>query len=230
MIGRRFAALLALAVVCLFGGPASNAGRPVDLALVLAVDCSYSVSADEFRKQAVGLSLALRHPHVIAAIQGGQNGAISVAVVQWSSSGAQIAAVPWTLVDGPAAALALADRVAATQRLTREGGTSISHALEFSAALFASNPFTTERRVIDVSGDGRNNNGVKLRPVRDRIVADGITINGLVILNEDPTLDRYFESDVVGGVGSFVVRAEDYDDYVEAMRRKLLREINNLVS
>ena len=82
----------------------------------------------------------------------------------------------------------------------------------------------------DVSGDGRNNNGVKLRPVRDRIVADGITINGLVILNEDPTLDRYFESDVVGGVGSFVVRAEDYDDYVEAMRRKLLREINNLVS
>lgn len=227
---RGILSVLTVAAVCLFGGPALNAGRPVDLALVLAVDCSYSVSADEFRKQVTGLSLALRDPEVIASIQGGRHGAISVAVVQWSSSGAQVAAVPWTLVDSPGAAHRLADRLAVTQRLTREGGTSISHALEFSAALFAVNPFEGERQVIDVSGDGRNNNGVKLRPIRDRVVADDITINGLVILNEDPMLDRYFESDVIGGAGAFIVRADDYDDYLEAIRRKLLREINNLVS
>ena len=83
---------------------------------------------------------------------------------------------------------------------------------------------------IDGEQRGRNNNGVKLRPVRDRIVADGVTINGLVILNEDQTLDRYFESDVIGGPGAFIVRADDYDDYLEAIRRKLLREINNFVS
>lgn len=227
---RRFMALLALLIVCVIGSPASNAGRPVDLALVLAVDCSYSVSADEFAKQMIGLAQAFRSPELVAAIQSGPHGAISVALVQWSSSGGQIAAVPWTLLDGPAAARVLADRIETTPRLTREGGTSISHALEFSAALFGSNPFTGDRRVIDVSGDGRNNNGIKLRPVRDRIVAGGVTINGLVILNEDPTLDTYYESDVIGGAGSFVERAEDYDDYLRAIRRKLLREIENFVS
>ncbi len=132
--------------------------------------------------------------------------------------------LPWTIVAGDADADELGLTLSAMNRQLAEGGTSISTALTFSAALFAAAP-SAERQVIDVSSDGRNNSGPPVAPVRDRLVAQGITINGLTILNEWPTLDTYFENNVAGGTGYFVIPANDYDAYAEAIFRKLLREI-----
>ena len=179
--------------------------QDVDLALILAIDCSFSVDAREFALQMDGIGRAFMRDDVKKAIAQGHRQRIAVAVVQWSDDRNQIVTLPWTVVAGAA-------------------GTSTSSALAFSAALFATAP-SAERQVIDVSTDGRNNSGPPVSPMRDRLVGEGITINGLTILNEWPTLDSYFENNVAGGVGYFVIPANDYEDYGEAMFRKLLREI-----
>lgn len=196
----------------------------VDLALILAVDCSFSVDSHEFRLQMEGLAKAFMRPEVKQAIAQGHRQRIAVAVVQWSDEPNQKAVLPWTIVSGAADADELGRILMSMKRDLAEGGTSISTALTFSAALFAAAP-SAERRVIDVSSDGRNNSGPPVKAVRDRLVADGITINGLTILNEWPTLDSYFESNVAGGTGYFVIPANDYEAYGEAIYRKLLREI-----
>jgi hypothetical protein len=196
----------------------------VDLALVLAVDCSFSVDSREFRLQMEGLGKAFRRAEVKKAIVLGQRQRIAVAVVQWSDDNNQMVVLPWTIISGDADAEELAMVLSGMPRKLAEGGTSISTALVYSAAVFAAAP-SSERRVIDVSSDGRNNIGPPVSPVRDRLVAEGITINGLTILNEWPTLDTYFERNVVGGPGHFVMPANDYDAYAEAIYRKLLREI-----
>ncbi|WP_373504597.1 DUF1194 domain-containing protein [Aestuariivirga sp.] len=196
----------------------------VDLALILAVDCSFSVDSQEFRLQMEGLGKAFMRPEVKQAIAQGQRQRIAVAVVQWSDEPNQKAVLPWTIVSGAADADELGQILMSMTRDLAEGGTSISTALTYSAALFAAAP-SAERRVIDVSSDGRNNSGLPVKPVRDRLVANGITINGLTILNEWPTLDTYFENNVVGGTGHFVIPANDYEAFGEAIYRKLLREI-----
>lgn len=196
----------------------------VDLALILAIDCSFSVDSREFALQMEGIGRAFMRDDVKNAIAQGQRQRIAVAVVQWSDDRNQIVTLPWTIVSGNAQADQLGKLLASMPRQLAEGGTSISAALRFSAPLFATAP-SAERRVIDVSTDGRNNSGPPVSPTRDRLVADGITINGLTILNEWPTLDSYFENNVAGGVGYFVIPANDYEDYGEAMFRKLLREI-----
>ena len=196
----------------------------VDLALVLAVDCSFSVDLGEFALQMEGLGQAFRHPEVKRAISLGNLQRIAVSVVQWSDESNQAVVLPWTIIASDDDAELLGERLAVMPRQLAEGGTSISSALLYSAALFARAP-SSPRQVIDISSDGRNNVGVPVQAVRDRVVAQGITINALTILNEWPTLNVYFQNQVTGGEGNFVIPANDYAAYAEAIYRKLLKEI-----
>ncbi|MBC8036402.1 MAG: DUF1194 domain-containing protein [Rhizobiales bacterium] len=221
----RCGAVLALALTLLMPPPAGEAqDSAVDLALVLAVDCSFSVDAVEFRLQMEGLGRAFLRPEVRKAIQAGHRQRIAVIVMQWSDEGNQMVVLPWTIVAGDADADEVGHILARMPRRLAEGGTSISAALIYGQALFATAP-PAERRVIDVSTDGRNNIGAPVDAARDRVVASGITINGLTILNEWPTLDIYFEEQVAGGEGHFVMPANNYDAYGDAIYRKLLKEI-----
>ena len=197
----------------------------VDLELVLTIDGSYSVDEREFRLQTGGLAKAFLDAEVVQAIEAGPKGAIAVAVIQWSNWESQVLALPWTIVADAGQAARVAARLAAMPRLTQEGGTSISAVIDQASAHFAANSAKGSRRVIDISSDGRNNNGRDVRQARDEALARGITINGLAILSEAPTLGYYFDLYVVGGQGAFVESAATYDDYVHAIRRKLLREI-----
>jgi len=223
---RHAVAALAL-VLCLVpeAGERSQAAVPVDLTLVLAIDCSYSVDNREFALQIEGMARAFRDPEIIEAISEGPLGRIAVSVVQWSDSSHQSVAVPWTVIIGQDDAHGLADRLAALPRLLSDGGTSITAVMRFGARLLAESPVAGHRQVIDIAADGRNNNGGYPKPVRDDVAERGITVNGLAILNEVPTLDWYFEQNVIVGPGSFVVVANDYAAYADAIRRKLLREI-----
>jgi hypothetical protein len=199
-------------------------GRQVDLALVLAIDCSFSVDANEFRLQMEGLGKAFLEPDVKTAIKNGPNGQIAVAAIQWSDENNQMVIVPWRILASDKDVDDLGTLLARMPRRLAEGGTSISMAIQYSARLLSEAP-ATGRRVIDISSDGRNNIGPPVNTMRDRIVAQGITINALTILNEWPTLDTYFERYVIGGQGAFVIPANDYVAYSKAIYRKLLREI-----
>ncbi|HXU57312.1 MAG TPA: DUF1194 domain-containing protein [Verrucomicrobiae bacterium] len=199
-------------------------GRQVDLALVLAIDCSFSVDANEFRLQMEGIGKAFLEPDVKTAIKNGPNGQIAVAAIQWSDENNQMVIVPWRILASDKDVDDLGTLLARMPRRLAEGGTSISMAIQYSARLLSEAP-ATGRRVIDISSDGRNNIGPPVNTMRDRIVAEGITINALTILNEWPTLDTYFERYVIGGQGAFVIPANDYVAYSKAIYRKLLREI-----
>ncbi len=222
-------AVAAAAFACVIGWtPGDAAEVRVDMQLVLAVDSSASVDAGEFALQINGMAHAFRSPEVIEAIQSGYFRAIGVTLIEWSSYDLQRVDIPWTLVDGPAAALVLAERISSLPRSVETGATSISGALLFGLELFETGPFDGTRRVIDISCDGRNNNGAEVDLVRDLVLARGITVNGLTILNEHPTLDIYFRRNVIGGTGAFVEVADDYDVFTEAFTRKLVREIRNI--
>lgn len=209
---------------------AAAAAEPtVDLALVLALDSSASVDAREFALQRGGLAAALRDDDVAQAIADGPLRRIAVTVVEWAGAAQQVVAVEWTVVGGQGDAAALAERIDRLERAIQTGATSIAGALSFGSALLRAAPFGASRRVIDLSGDGRNNQGQNVEDVRRVVLAQGITINGLAILNEHPTLNHYFKERVVGGDGAFVEVADDYESYVTAMRRKLLREIRSMI-
>ena len=171
-----------------------------------------------------GLGQAFRKPEVKRAIAMGNLQRIAVSVVQWSDESNQVVAMPWTILESEEDGDLFGETLMGMPRKLAEGGTSISSALLYSAAHLTRAP-RAQRLVIDVSSDGRNNVGVPVNAVRDRLVAQGITINALTILNEWPTLDVYFQNQVVGGEGHFVIPANDYAAYAEAIYRKLLREI-----
>ena len=206
-------------------GTALAVQEPVDLELVLAVDASSSVSSDEFHLQIKGLAEAFRNPGVLAAVQAGGDLGIAVSLMQWSDNRKQVRAVDWTAVYDESTVLALADVIEATPRFLIGGGTAIGGAIQYAVRQFDNNGFDGRRRVIDISGDGRTNQGSKPSDERDRAVALGITINGLAILNEDPTVDTYYFRHVIGGTGAFVVTANDYKSYAVAILTKLIREI-----
>ncbi len=214
-------------IFALGGAPAAQSLRRVDVELVLAIDCSYSVDAHEFALQTLGLAEAFRHPAVLAAIAAGERKAIGVSVVQWSGAGIQTVAVPRTVVEGEASAADFAARVESTGRSAAEGGTSISSMIEFGIIYLATNALASARQVIDISGDGRNNTGYHIDAAKTLATIQGVTVNGLVILNEDTTLNYYFERKVIAGSGAFVILAEDYDSSGIAILRKLVREIGN---
>lgn len=197
---------------------------PVDLALVLAIDCSYSVDAREFRLQMQGMGDAVASAEIWEAIEKGPLQRIALSVFLWSDLETQLVIQPWTVIATAADARRLGTRLAASPRSAEQGGTAISAALLYGGALMVLAPPAT-RRVIDLSTDGRNNMGRPAYRARDEVVARGITINGLAIANEWPTLDVYLERQVAGGPSNFVIKADSYDDFGAAMQRKLIREI-----
>jgi hypothetical protein len=231
-------AMQALAVAPLLlaaAGPAVTEEMPVDLELVLAVDVSGSVDEWEARQQRDGYVAAIADPAVLQAIRSNFHGRIAVIYVEWSGSDQQQVVMPWQAIGDAAAAEAFAAELAAMPRIRRMY-TSISHAIDFAVPLFDDNGYAGERRVIDVSGDGPNNRGRPIEEARAAALARGITINGLPILNDRPqpwagptpvemNLDRYYAEQVIGGPGSFIVVAEDYTAFKQAILTKLILEI-----
>lgn len=223
--GIGLAGVSGLSGVILQPSPASSQSQLMDLLLLLAVDCSYSVSRTEYNLQTQGLALAFLDPEVVEACTTGPNQQIAVAVMQWSSESSQVFSIPWHVIDSPQAAVQLSARLSTMPRETADGATALGDALTKAGAYMQSAPFDAFRKVIDVSADGRKNTGSVVEPVRDVLVSNGITINGLAILNEDPTLDYYFRNALIGGIGAFAMVANDYQEFGTAIRKKLLREI-----
>jgi hypothetical protein len=210
------------------------AAEDVDLQLVLAVDVSRSIDDDEFALQRQGYAQAFTHPSVIQAIQSNANRRIAVTFVEWAGSDFQKVVVPWTVISDPESGALFSEAIAREPR-SFWGWTSISGAIDFSMRQFAASPHDSARRVIDVSGDGVNNSGRPSSDARDDAVASGVTINGLVIMNDRPTpgffqmpqppLDEFYRNNVVGGPGAFVIAIDDFTTFAYAIVNKLVKEI-----
>lgn len=219
---------LAFALVSRLATAQAQVGQTVDLELALLVDVSASVSDEEFRLQAGGLAMAFRSAEVLDAVRSSAHGGIAVSVIQWADQPNQRLSLEWRLVRGEIEALQLAADIDSMPRLIHGGHTALGNALVFALRQLESNRFAGLRRVIDLSGDGRTNDGRPLRAARDEVLEQGITINGLAILNELPLLDQYFRDHLIGGDGAFFTVAQDYDDFAEAMTHKLVREIRSV--
>ncbi len=216
------------------GGVGRPRGRPAILVaafvavaawLVLAVDASGSVNPARFELQKQGYAAAFRNPRVISAIRSGATQAIAVTMVQWTGPPLQVQVLPWTRISDDASAEAFAAAIEATPRRLFGGGTSISGAIDYAMTLFPESQYRGTRRVIDVSGDGANTSGRPVTLARDEAVRAGVVINGLPILAIEPDLDRYYFDDVIGGPGSFMIAAKNYDTFAEAILKKLISEI-----
>jgi hypothetical protein len=200
--------------------------EPVDLALVLALDGSASVTFEEFNLIAGGMAGALRDAAVVTGLTGGPAGASLACLLLWSGAGAQALMIDWTRIGSAADAGRFADAVDNMPRGVRAGSTAIGEALLAAEKLLASAPAKATRQVVDVVGDGRSNEGVLPGPIRDRLVAAGVTINGLCVLHEEPDLVQSYTEEVIGGPGAFALPCPDYPAFAEAMRLKLLRELD----
>jgi hypothetical protein len=228
--------MFVLAAMMTIAPLAARATPPVvDVELILAVDVSWSMDVDEQRLQRDGYIEAVRDPEVIAAIQKGDWGRIALTYVEWAGVGLTRIIVPWTIIETAADADAFAEELAKAP-LGRMRRTSISNALARSAELF-DNGIDGMRRVIDVSGDGPNNQGLAVTAVRDEVLSQGIVINGLPIMIKRGNpggffhleeLDIYYEDCVIGGFGSFMITVNDAQKFGEAIRRKLILEIAGL--
>jgi uncharacterized protein DUF1194 len=203
----------------------ATAEPAVDVALVLAVDVSLSVDAEEFALQRAGYTAAFRDKRVVDAITGGHVGAVAVTYMQWSGAREQQQIVGWRLINDRASAARFAAALAAADRVVAGGSTSLSGAIDAASRLLQQSGFAAERRIIDISGDGSNNSGRLANFARDEAVAQGITINGLAILKNEPQLDFYYRENVVGGRGAFVATAGDFGDFAAAILAKLIREV-----
>ncbi|MBI4274021.1 MAG: DUF1194 domain-containing protein [Rhizobiales bacterium] len=222
-------------IAFLFALPA-QASEAVDLLLVLAADVSRSVDQAKFQLQREGYAAALSNPHVLEAIRSGRNKRIAICLVEWSGAHSQKLLIDWTVIGDADAARRFGDHLIELPR-TFADRTSISAAIDFSLALFEHAPYQSARRTIDVSGDGTNNMGRDVARARDEAVANGVTINGLVILSAQPLpwnpehtnppggLDKYYRDNVIGGPGSFVMVAQDFASFGRALIGKLIAEI-----
>src|SRR5262245_27622467 len=234
-MGRRTLCLVAALAGALLLAAGARAEQ-VDLHLVLAVDVSRSVDDNEFRLQREGYAQAFNDPRVVRAIQSGALGRIAVCYMEWSGEWAQKVLVDWTVVADGESAAAFADAILAPPRSFADR-TAIGVAIDYSIGLFAKSPHESKRRTIDVSGDGTNTNGTPAEVARDRAIAQGITINGIVILSPEPMpwnpwhthppggLENWYREHVVGGPGSFTMVAEDFSSFAYAIANKLIREI-----
>jgi hypothetical protein len=198
--------------------------QPVDLALVLAIDVSESVNAERYNLQVEGMARALEQKRLFQAIGAGEHGAIALLVMEWSDRDRQAVTVGWTRIADAASAAAVAAKLRASKR-TSDGLTAIGDALFAARAAFQRLPWPATRRAVDISGDGMANIGPPPSGARDALVADGITVNGLPILAEEPWLEFYYNDYIVGGPGAFTIAAEDYASFAEAMANKLFSEI-----
>lgn len=208
----------------------------VDVELVLAVDISLSMDPEEQRLQREGYVAALRDPEILKAIRAGQHGRIAVTYMEWAGPDIQIHLVPWRIIDSRESAEAFVAELS-SKDYSRYRRTSISAALDYAVRLFDDNAFRAGRRVIDVSGDGANNSGPALLPIRDRIIESGVVINGLPIILRPtmgysswdlPNLDQYYANCVIGGAGSFMIPITKPEEFATATRQKLLQEISGL--
>lgn len=208
------------------------AAEPVDIELVLAVDVSLSMSPDELEIQRDGYAAALTHDRVLQAIAEGANGKIAVTYFEWAGSTSHHVIVPWTIIATRADAERFAAKLSA-QPPNSARRTSVSAALEFGADLFAESQFSGMKRVIDISGDGPNNQGPPVDITRDAVVKQGITINGLPLMTNGGLssaydvrdLDLYYTDCVIGGPGAFMIPVNDWSQFPEAIRRKLVLEL-----
>ncbi len=228
---------ICLALIALIAAaPSARAAEKVDLLLVLAADVSRSVDHRKFQLQREGYAAAISDKRVLEAITSGRYQRIAVAFVEWSGVSAQRLVIDWTVIDGPDAARKFGDQLLELPRSFAER-TSISGGIDFAMNLLARAPFEAARQTIDVSGDGTNNSGRDVTLARDEAVAKGVTINGLVILSERPLpwnpehtnppggLPNYFRNNVVGGPGAFVIVAENFESFGQAIVKKLIAEI-----
>lgn len=210
----------------------ASTNNSVDVLLVLAVDISYSVDEREARLQREGYRKALCDPHVVRTIEHGMLGAVGVVYIEWAGFEYQRLVLPWTRISSQAEAEAWSSDLAQARYMSL-AGTSISGAIDYSRRMFAEAPFEGTRRVIDISGDGVNNSGRPAGQASDEAVAAGITINGLPILESRPSpaadgyapLDHFYREHVIGGPGAFMVVADGFEAFEQAVRRKLIREI-----
>jgi hypothetical protein len=216
---------LALGLALVRPADTALAQTAVDLQLVLAVDVSGSVNQARFELQKQGYVAAFRDARVLRAIRSGARGAIAVTMVQWTGPELQIQVVPWRLIGTQAAAAAFADAIDGAPRRLFGGGTSISGAVDYGVALLGDSSYRGTRRVIDVSGDGSNNRGRPAHLARDEAVRSNIGINGLPILAIEPDLDRYYRDNVIGGPGAFMIAAESFETFADAILKKLITEI-----
>jgi hypothetical protein len=234
-IVRRVSIALAFIAAALAGSAAqAQKGKPqVDLELVIAVDVSGSIDPVEARLQRDGYYAAFTNAKVINAIKTGPNRRIAMTYMEWAGSHYQRTVIDWTVIDGAESAqqfvAKLADIPPTTQRWT-----SISGAIDYAMRLFSESPYEGTRRVLDISGDGSNNNGRPIINARDEAVAQGVVINGLPIVNDRPTswggmperdLDKYYENHVIGGPGAFIVVADGFEKFADAILSKLIQEI-----
>jgi hypothetical protein len=228
-------------LVSIFAGAAmfpavASAAEQVDLLLVLAADVSRSVDSEKFQLQREGYAAAMSDPRVLDAIRSGRNGRVGVAFVEWSGIGSQRVVIDWTTVSDAESAKGFGDRLLEAPRSFADR-TSISGAIEFAMGQFARAPFESARRTIDVSGDGTNNSGPDVTQVRDEAIAQGVTINGLVILSETPLawnpdhtnppggLENYYRNNVIGGPGAFVLTAQNFNSFGQAIVKKMIAEV-----
>lgn len=233
---RKLALAISILVAVMASSLPARAGEAVDLLLVLAADVSRSVDQPKFQLQRDGYAAAMSDPRVLEAISAGVHRRIAVCFIEWSGAGAQKLVIDWMMIDGADSARKFADALAEAPRSFADR-TSISGGIEFSMAQLERSPFDSKRRTIDVSGDGTNNSGRDVITARDEAVAKGITINGLVILSERPLawnpehtnppggLPNYFRENVIGGPGAFVIVAENFQSFGQALINKLIAEI-----
>jgi hypothetical protein len=236
---RRMRSLIAAILLLAFAPPATRpaeAAEAVDLLLVLVTDASRSIDDAEYALEKTGYHTAFTNRDVVAAIRGGSLGAIAVTYIEFASAYEVRTAVDWTVIHDAATAQAFADRVRDAPRAFW-GRTAIGSGIEHALEVLAEAPYEAQRRVIDVCGDGTSNNGPDVAAVRDKAVEQGITINGLTIINENPVswtfahvqppggLPNYYREHVTGGPGSFVMDVRDFSSFGEAMTRKLISEI-----
>jgi hypothetical protein len=204
---------------------AALAATPVSVQLVLAVDVSGSVSQDRFELQREGYAAAFRSPAVLQAIRSTSAGSIAVAMLQWTGPALHVVAADWTAIDDADSAERFAEAIERAPRELFGGGTSISGAIDYARRMIADSPYQGQRLVIDVSGDGANNRGRPAEDARDEAVQAGMVINGLPILTLEPELDAYYRQSVIGGPGAFVIAVKSYEEFADAVRRKLVTEI-----
>jgi hypothetical protein len=228
--------LLVVLAAAVLSPAAAPAADKVDLLLVLAADVSRSVDASKFQLQREGYAAAVSNPRVLDAVRSGRNGRIGEIYIEWSGVGSQRVLIDWTTLSDAESAKAFGDRLLEAPRSFADR-TSISGAIEFAMTQFARAPFEAVRKTIDISGDGTNNAGRDVTSARDEAVAQGITINGLVILSATPLpwnpdhtnppggLDAYYRANVVGGPGAFVLVAKDFSSFGEAIIEKMIAEV-----
>jgi hypothetical protein len=222
--------LFAGAAVMLTGAAAAESR--VDLELVLAVDVSLSMSPGELEIQRHGYAAALTHDDVLEAISLGAYGRIAVTIFEWAGYTSQYVIVPWTVIETREDAERVARQLSANPPNSARR-TSISGAMEFGADLFAESAYSANKRVIDISGDGPNNQGPPVAGIRNHLIEQGITINGLPLMTNGgltsaydvPDLDHYYANCVIGGPGAFMVPVNDWSQFPEAIRRKLVMEL-----